>query len=332
MGYLHAPNLPARHGRRGYRHRLMSTDLWVDASDAVRLAVRDHGGAGPDLVLLHGAGTHLLSMEGLAAELDGFRIVTADARWSGQSGDSDEYDWGQLVRDVEAIIEQVGLDAPVVAGHSWGGMIAAHYGATHPEARAVINIDGHGAGDPSLYDGLDQAEAEAAIEMITSGNDLFGDAPVEGDAEWLEGVRGVVELMTRMMGVPDDRLASYVDRSFVDRGDGRWARRPSPTLFAGLRGDLELFDLYRRVDCPLQIISCPAPPGFVPPTMVDVLAAYRRGLARALDELRAERSNVRTTTLDPVDHLSAVAGDAPAVAEAMRSFLAELGVSAAPPG
>jgi pimeloyl-ACP methyl ester carboxylesterase len=310
----------------------MSADLWVDASDGARLAVRDHGGAGPDLVLLHGAGTHLLSLERLTAELGGFRIVTADARWSGQSGDADTYDWAQLIRDVEAIVEQVDLDAPVVAGHSWGGMIAAHYGAAHPEARAVINVDGHGAGDPSLYDGLDQAEAEAAIEMVTSGNDLFGDAPVEGDAEWLEGVRGAVELMTRMMGVPEDHVAAYVDRSFVDLGAGRWARRPSPTLYAGLAGDLRLFDLYRRVEGPLQIISCPAPLTFVPPTMVDVLAAHRRGLARALDDLTADRPNVTTTTLEGVDHLSAVAGDAPAVAAAMCSFLAEVGVVGAPTG
>ncbi len=310
----------------------MSTDLWVDASDGVRLAVRDHGGSGPDVVLLHGAGTHLLSLAWLVAELDGFRIATADARWSGQSGDSDTYDWARLVHDVEAIIEQLGLDAPVVAGHSWGGMIAAHYGAAHPEARAVVNIDGHGAGDPSLYDGLDEAEAEAAIEVVTAGNDLFGDAPVEGDAEWLEGVRGAVELMTRMMGVPEDDVAAFVDRSFVDLGDGRWARRPSPTLYAGLRGDLRLFDLYRRVECPLQIISCPAPLGFVPPAMVDVLAAYRRGLARALDELAAERPKVTTTTLDGVDHLSAVADDAPAVAQAMRSFMTSVGVRPAPSG
>src|SRR5688572_18815296 len=109
------------------------TDLFVDAHDGIRLAVRDHGGDGRPLVLLHGAGTHLLSLEQLAANLSDFRVVATDVRWSGWSGDSPVYDWRDLVRDVESVIDALSLDAPVVAGHSWGGMIAAHYGVAHPE-------------------------------------------------------------------------------------------------------------------------------------------------------------------------------------------------------
>src|SRR4051794_12959549 len=129
----------------------MSTDDVVTARDGVRLAVRDHGGVGQAVVLLHGLGEHLLSMERLAAALtNDCHVVTADLRWSGQSGRSAAFDWGVLVDDVEVIARALRLDDPVVVGHSLGGIIATRYGVAHPTCRGVVNIDGWGFGDPDL--------------------------------------------------------------------------------------------------------------------------------------------------------------------------------------
>ena len=303
----------------------MHEDRFVDSHDGIRLAVRDHGGDGPDLLLLHGAGSHLLSLFNLAAKLgDGFRVVTMDARWSGQSGDSDRYDWDDLVGDVEAVIEQVGLTDPIVGGHSWGGMIAARYGAAHPDARGVVNIDGHGPGDPSLYDGVEADEYERMVAVIQATAQAPS-GPAEGDAEWLAAERADVRAMNELIGVPADRLDEFTDRSFVEIATGRWRRHPSAALFEGLQGDLQLFSLYRRIECPLQIFNCTADTPGMPPELNTFMAAYRRGLAKALAQLAAERPNVDVVELPDLHHNAVLAGGAKVAAAEIRRFAASLG-------
>ena len=304
----------------------MPEDRFVDAHDGVRIAVRDHGGSGPDLVLLHGAGGHLLSLFNLVRKLeDGFRVVTVDARWSGQSGDSDTYRWEDLVADVEAVIAQLGLRDAVVAGHSWGGMIAAHYGAAHPEAPAVINLDGQGSGDDSLYDGLTPEEVAETRSRLEELNQANVPTVFEGDADWHATARAEVRAMTELMGVPAPMVDEWTDRNFVEVEPGRWRRHPTPTLMTGLQGDLRLFDLYRRVDCPLQVFNCTAADPSIPPELGPLMAAYRRGLTRALGDLAAERPNVDVVVLPDQTHNGILAGGAKVAAAEMRRFLASIG-------
>ena len=299
----------------------MPEDRFVHAHDGIRIAVRDHGGTGPDLLLLHGAGGHLLSLFNLVRKFeDDYRVVTMDARWSGQSGDSDAYDWDDLVADVEAVIEQLGLDRPVVGGHSWGGMIAARYGAAHPDARGVVNLDGHGVGDPSLYDGMTEAEVADGMALLQPPG---ASGPHEGDAEWAAKARTDARRVAEAMGVPAPLLDEWVERDFVEVEPGRWRRHPSPQLLAGLDGDQRLFDLYRRIECPLQLFNCTgeAP---LPPELAPVMAAYRRGLTRALRELADERPGVDVVVLPDFHHNAVLAGGAKVAAAEMRRFISTL--------
>ena len=53
------------------------------------------------------------------------------------------------------------------------------------------------------------------------------------------------------------------------------------------------------------------------------MSAYRRGLARAFDELVAAKRNVEVSQLDHVDHISIAGTHAPEIAEVMRRFVAD---------
>jgi pimeloyl-ACP methyl ester carboxylesterase len=312
----------------------MHEDGFADSRDGVRIAYRDHGGAdgARDLLLLHGAGTHLLSLTNLVRKLQedesvggALRIVTMDSRWSGQSGDSDTYDWADLVADVDAVIERLGLTAPVVAGHSWGGMIAAHHAVTRPGvASAAINIDGHGSGDPTLYDDLDEVTYERAKAMQQAQGAAGFDDVTEGDDEWRASVWEAARATTVMSGVPGHRVDEFTERAFLEVEAGRWRRHPSPTMMTGLTGDLRLFDVYRAVACPLLIFNCTAamPAGMMPPELEAMMAAYRRGLRRALAALADERPNVSVVELPDAHHNAVLAGEARATAKAIRTFLA----------
>jgi pimeloyl-ACP methyl ester carboxylesterase len=312
----------------------MHTDGFVDSKDGVRIALRDHGGpeGARDLLLLHGAGTHLLSLTNLVRKLQEddtiggpLRIVTMDSRWSGQSGDSDTYDWADLVADADAVIDQLGLSSPVLAGHSWGGMIAAHHAATRPGvASAAINIDGHGSGDRTLYDGLDEQAVLRAEAMQAAQIAGMAGADNEGDDQWRASVWEAARTATEMNGIPSHRVDEFTERHFVEVEPGRWRRHPSPTMMTGLQGDLRLFDVYRRVECPLLIFNCsaPTPEGMLPPELDALMVAYRRGLRRALTALAEERPNVKVAELPDAHHNAVLAEHARGTAKEVRAFLA----------
>ncbi len=69
------------------------------------------------------------------------RVVYLDLRNHGRSAREDPARWSleQCADDIGAFCDAVGINAPVVLGHSLGGMVALLYGIRHPtHARALI--------------------------------------------------------------------------------------------------------------------------------------------------------------------------------------------------
>jgi len=64
----------------------MTTDLVVTAHDGVELAVRDHGGDGPDVLFVHGAQRTLEDWAPVLQHLPAIRAVAFDLRMHGGSG------------------------------------------------------------------------------------------------------------------------------------------------------------------------------------------------------------------------------------------------------
>ena len=85
------------------------------------------GGSKPPLVLLHGLTGDGACWSPLARSLEGdYDVVMPDARGHGGSSmPLDGYRYEDYARDVIGLIEGLGLDRPVLLGHSMGGMTAA---------------------------------------------------------------------------------------------------------------------------------------------------------------------------------------------------------------
>ncbi|KQS67176.1 alpha/beta hydrolase [Methylobacterium sp. Leaf361] len=99
-------------------------------------------GAGPDLVAIHGT---LMCLEDVwlgpvPALAEHFRVVAVDRPGHGFSrrprgGGADIWDQAASIREA---VRRLGLERPVILGHSFGGAVALAYGMLHPDEVAGI--------------------------------------------------------------------------------------------------------------------------------------------------------------------------------------------------
>ena len=103
----------------------------------VRLAVEE-AGEGLPVVLLHGltATRRYVVMGSSALQRSGHRVVSYDARGHGRSSPAPEraaYEYGQLVEDLEAVMDGLGIERAVLAGASMGAHTLLSFALRAPE-------------------------------------------------------------------------------------------------------------------------------------------------------------------------------------------------------
>ncbi|MFF4601709.1 alpha/beta fold hydrolase [Streptomyces sp. NPDC001339] len=279
-------------------------DVVCVAGDGVELAVRDYGGAGAAVVLLHGAGRTLADWARVAPLLaEGHRVLAMDLRGHGRSGDGTvPWTFEVAVADVRAVLAACGVPEAVVVGHSLGGMVAARCLERLDGTPAAVNLDGHGMGRPEQYVGLDASYVRERLGEARKFAEEAGGQPFSAEA--LGGVLGYQVSMGAELGVPGELMEAGVRRSLGETADGRLFLRPGRRQAAELQeamAGIDLFALYRRVTRPLLIARAlrpnPPVPG-VPPWVDELMAAYVVGLRRDLDELARSRPNVSVAGVD----------------------------------
>jgi len=132
-------------------HRVVSA-YWSPALDPSRyvdrrvrrkgrdVQIRDFGGAGPLMLLWHGAGMDLASWEMLVPLLAGFHVVAQDLPAHGRSplpGFTTE----DTLADADAVVAELGDGPPIVVGHSLGGYMGLRYASTR-NCAGWIGLDG----------------------------------------------------------------------------------------------------------------------------------------------------------------------------------------------
>src|SRR4051794_26248626 len=186
-------------------------DRWVSVN-GVRLAVDDRGagGAATPLVLVHGfTGGRVDFADVIDALAADRRVVAWDHRGHADStntGDPSTYTFDQLVDDMAAAVDDLGLERFHLLGHSMGGIVAQRYVLASPERVASL------------------------ILMDTGGEAMKGIPP-----EWIDAT--VTRGRTEGMGAVAEFMAGFADSAFTGPADAK------PRVIARLRHKLSHMDV-----------------------------------------------------------------------------------------
>jgi pimeloyl-ACP methyl ester carboxylesterase len=172
----------------------------------VRLAVEDDG-EGTPVVLLHGltATRRYVVMGSKALERSGHRVIAYDARGHGRSSaaaDPTAYGYDELGRDLEAVLDALGVRRAVLAGASMGAHTALWLALQAPERVAGLVVITP-AYDP---DTNDEPARLARWDALARG---LREGGVDGFLEAYGEPSGVPEIRDTVLRVIRQRLALH---------------------------------------------------------------------------------------------------------------------------
>ena len=142
----------------------------VQAPDGTRIQYAESGD-GPPLVLVHGITENHHAWDPIVPALDEhWHVVNVDLRGHGESDRRAPYDPVTMATDVQTVVAAAGLDAPLLVGHSLGGVVVSAYGGAGFPSRAIVNVD-----QPIALGGFKDA-LEPLVPMLRGTREEFATA------------------------------------------------------------------------------------------------------------------------------------------------------------
>jgi N-formylmaleamate deformylase len=210
---------------------------WVRTDDGLRLHVLDYGDSGdeaggPDdripALILPGITSPAITFDFVAREVtDLVRPLVLDVRGRGLSDCGDGYTLDDYARDTEQVIRRLGLERPLLLGHSMGARIAA---AT--AARGRVSVAGSVLVDPPMSGpGRDPYPTTLAAFLGQLDQARRGTDADEVARSWPRWPRPEQELRARWLASCDREAIAATHRGFEEEDFfADWPRVPAPCV------------------------------------------------------------------------------------------------------
>lgn len=200
-------------------------------------------GRQPPLLLLHGLSSNARYWERLARHLPHRRLIALDQRGHGLTGQPpraprfpDGYAMVELLKDADLTIEKLGLEKPVVIGHSWGATVALELvGTRQGIAGGLVFIDGPVQSAANLFSWEEaQKIMQPPLPRFASFDQAVAQSRQDFEGAW------------------DQDLESFVKSRIVPDGNTMILTLTAPVRLELLRGLYEAQPdvLWPRVDVP----------------------------------------------------------------------------------
>ena len=124
-----------------------SPEMIRTRGDGIDIQLAQWKGEGRAILCVHGLTANCRCWDTMAASLaPRYKLIALDLRGRGLSEKPPEgYFVEQHCRDIEAVIENLGIERPILMGHSLGALIALVFTALRPELSVgLVLVDGAG--------------------------------------------------------------------------------------------------------------------------------------------------------------------------------------------
>ncbi|HVA80698.1 MAG TPA: alpha/beta hydrolase [Candidatus Binataceae bacterium] len=209
--------------------------------NGLRLNCVDYGGAGkPPLLFIHGGSAHGHWWDFVGPHFaDRFHALAIDLRGHGDSEWPEQWEYGtrHYVADLDDLIDNWGLGAPVLVGHSMGGHNAMVYASRYPEKlRAMVAID-----SPADY-------PERAVEMLHG----FSERPGKRFKSLAEAIANFRLLPRETLATPEV-LRHAARYTFRQTPEGEWIHKIDRR--ATIREPINLGSDLGKITCPALYVK-----------------------------------------------------------------------------
>jgi pimeloyl-ACP methyl ester carboxylesterase len=268
----------------------------VRTADGVDLVFRDHGGTGRAVLFAHATGFCGALFDPLIAHLPArYRAITIDLRGHGDSAppvDLD-FDWSGFATDLLTVVDVLGLDRPLVVGHSCGATAAFLAEQRRPgtfarmycyepamafrEGIDVAGPSGPLSGKQSPSGPLSGKQSPSGPLSGTQSPNPMSEGARRRRAQFASRDELVDYLQSKPLFARFDSavLEAYVTHGFTTAADGSLQLKCRPEYEARTFENGASHDAVARlgeVACPVTLVYGDAPDSF-PPPMAEAVAS-----------------------------------------------------------
>lgn len=257
----------------------MSAPREVDVrAGGLAIRVHDHGGDGPDLVLVHATGFHGRIWDPFVPRLrERFRVVALDQRGHGDSDKPEGgYEWARFGEDVLAVVDGIALDRPRAMGHSAGGAALVLAETSRPGTFDRLVLMDPVTPFPDVRVWMRDGQANPMVEGARRRRRIWGSH---------EEMIGRIRAGTPLSGWREEFLRAYVEHGTAARPDGTFELKCPPEVEAQIYQMGGRHDGWER----LSSITCP--------TLLLVGERSEMWWAERRDEAAAQLRNGRAETV-----------------------------------
>lgn len=208
--------------------------------------VGEAAGEGPPVVLLHGlSATRRNVVQGSRALIrKGYRLIAYDARGHGASSPAPRYEYGDLVADLAAVLDQLELERAALVGSSMGAATAMAFTLENPDrVPALVQITPAYTGYARASDVGGESWERMASALESGGVEAFVEVAQPGDIpeKWRETAREATRQRMERHEHPlaVARALREIPRSIAWEGLEPLSRLEVPVLVVGSRDDLD---------------------------------------------------------------------------------------------